>query len=197
MEEGPLLETLTRRLAECPADFLAEPCDRQSKGEVYVAAGVYDLIRELGGAPLTEKQLEAFEFRKAQAKEDRRRARVVLVACWLLYDNWFRYRGRFSAAAYEFLANNLNDVAAMVPAAAFVSDPDRREEMARLCLKALGVRPAGESQAQAEDRLTTLDSVVRARVVREAREAEARAQRIREEMARKAAEEAASVYGRE
>jgi hypothetical protein len=197
MEEGPLLETLTRRLAECPADFLAEPCDKQSKGDVYVAAVVYDLIRELGGAPLTEKQLEAFEFRKSQAKEDRRRARVVLVASWLLYDNWFRYRGRFASMAYEFLANKLNDVAATVPASAFVSDPDRREELTRLCLNALGLRPAGETEAQAEDRLTTLDSVERVRVVREAREAEARAQRIREEMARKAAEEAASVYGRE
>ena len=54
MEEGPLLETLTRRLAECPADFLAEPRDSSGKGAVYVAAVVYDLIRDLGGAPLTK-----------------------------------------------------------------------------------------------------------------------------------------------
>jgi len=197
MEEGPLLETLTRRLAECPADFLAEPSDRTSKGAVYVAAVVYDLIRELGGAPLTEEELKVFEFSTRHPKESRQRARVKLVACWLLYDNWFRYHGRFAHAAYKFLANKLNDVGTMVPASAFVSDPDRREELARLCLKALGLRPAGETEAQAEDRLTTLDSVERVRVVHEAREAEARAQRIREEMARKAAEEAASVYGRE
>jgi hypothetical protein len=64
-------------------------------------------------------------------------------------------------------------------------------------LRALDLRPAGESVVQAQDRLTTLDSVERVRVIKEARAAEERARKIREEMARKAAEEAAAAYGRE
>lgn len=195
-EEGPLLESLTRRLAECPADFLGAPRDRSDKGEVHVAAVVFDLLRELGGTPLTPPELAAFEFKRGDARTERR-LRVVLIAAWLLYDSWFRSRNRFAIQACTLLATGLSDAAAVVPPPSFVSDPDRREELARLCLKALGLRPAGETEAQAEDRLATLDSVERARVVRETRAAEERARQIREEMARKAAEEAAAVYGRE
>jgi hypothetical protein len=195
-EDGPLLETLTRRLAECPADFMAAPYGRGGKGNVYVAAVVFDLLRELGGAPLTAQQLDLFEFKRGNARSERY-LRVVLIAAWLLYDPWFRSRNQFASQAYEFLALGLDDVAALVPPPAFVSDADRREELARLCLNALGLRPAGETQSQAEDRLATLDSIERGRVVREARVAEARARQIREEMARKAAQEAAAVYGRE
>ena len=73
---------------------------------------------------------------------------------------------------------------------AFVTDPDRREELARLCLKALGLRPAGETIAQAEDRLATLNSVERESVRKATAAAEQRAQAIREAMARKAEDEA-------
>jgi hypothetical protein len=45
--------------------------------------------------------------------------------------------------------------------------------------------------------LMTLDSVERVKVIKAAREAEERARQVREEMARKAAEEAAATYGRE
>jgi hypothetical protein len=194
-EEGPQLETLTRRLAECPPDFMASVCDRNGKGDVVVAAVVFDLLREMGGAPLTSQQLEPFTFQRGDTRRERV-LRVVLIAAWLLYDPWFRSRNGFASAAYQFLTRGLDEIAAIVPPQAFVADADRREELSRLCLNALGLRPAGESDAQAEDRLSTLNSVERARVVREAR-AEERARQIREEMARKAAEEAAAVYGRE
>ena len=85
----------------------------------------------------------------------------------------------------------------MNPAPQLVSDPDRREELARLCLRALGLLPAGETAAQAQDRLTTLSTAERQRVIREAREAERRAQKIREAMVKKAAEEAAAKYMRD
>jgi hypothetical protein len=42
-EEGPLLETLTRRLSECPADFLAEP-RIGARGRVHVGAVISDLL---------------------------------------------------------------------------------------------------------------------------------------------------------
>ena len=48
--EGPRVERLTRRLAECPPDFLAEP-RVGGKGEVHTDAVVHDLILDLGGPP--------------------------------------------------------------------------------------------------------------------------------------------------
>ena len=42
----------------------------------------------------------------------------------------------------------------------FVSDPERREELVRWVLARLGLRPAGESEHQAADRLSALDSVL-------------------------------------
>jgi hypothetical protein len=196
-EEGPVLETLTRRLAECPNDFLSGPRDESGKGDIEVAAVVYDLLRELGGAPLTQQEASPFKLGSKHTRAEENRLRVALVACWLLHDSWFRSRRRFAQDAYRLLAAGLDGLAELVQAAQLVADADRREELARLCLKSLGLRPAGETEAQSEDRLATLDSVEMSRVVREARAAEERARKIREEMARKAAEEAASVYGRE
>jgi hypothetical protein len=196
-EEGPQLETLTRRLAECPADFLAEPRTLDGSGQVEVAAVVFDLLRDLGGRLLTRKEADGFKVANAKSKGERNHLRLVLIASWMLHDIWFRSRGQFAGPVLELLTKGLKNVAALVDSQKFVSDPDRREELARLCLKGLGLRPAGESLAQAQDRLTTLDSAERVRVVKAAREAEERARLIREEMARKAAEEAAANYGRE
>jgi hypothetical protein len=77
----------------------------------------------------------------------------------------------------------------------FVSDPDRREELVRFCLAQLELRPLGETQSQAADRLTTLDSAERHRVLRATAAAERRAREVREAMARKQAQESASRYG--
>jgi hypothetical protein len=196
-EEGPYLASLTRRLAECPSEFLAEPRTTQGAGQVEVAAVVFDLLRDLGGMPVTKESVTPFTVSNAKMKGERNHLRLVLITSWMLYDIWFRSRGMFAGPAYDLLNNGLREVAALVDAQKFVSDPDRREELARLCLKGLNLRPAGESIAQAQDRLTTLDSAERVRVVKAAREAEERARLIREEMARKAAEEAAANYGRE
>jgi hypothetical protein len=186
--EGPLLETLTRRLAECPADFLAEP------GTVRVAAVVSDVLRALGGAPLTPEQASAFQ--PVNPKAARNRLRLTLIACWLLRADWFCEQHQFAEAAHHFLRDELAD-AAVTPAPNFITDPDRREELARLCLKGLGLRPAGESLAQAQDRLTTLNSAERRRVMEATRAAEERAREIRRRMAEDAAREAEAKTKRE
>jgi hypothetical protein len=192
--EGPPIEALTRRLAECPADFLAAP-RIGGTGTVQVAAVVSDLLRDLGGAPLADWQTNPYVSR--QAKADRNRLSVVLVACWLLHDPWFRGEAQFAQAAGALLAAGLREAAEATPADKFVSDPDRREELARLCLRDLGLRPAGESIAEAQDRLTMLSAAERGRVVAAARQAEERAAAIREAMRQRAIEEANSKAMRE
>lgn len=67
----------------------------------------------------------------------------------------------------------------------------------RLCLQALDLRPWGETEIQALDRLNTVDSLERKRVMRESLAAHKRAEEIRQAMARKEAEEAASKMTRE
>ena len=55
----------------------------------------------------------------------------------------------------------------------------------------------GETPAQATDRLTMLDSAERLKVMRQTRDAEARARKIREQMAAEAARAAAARYSPE
>jgi hypothetical protein len=200
MIEGPLLETLTHRLAECPPDFLAEPRFGRA-GAIHVDAVVSDLLVSLAGAALTPKQAEA--FRQADAKKHRNLYALVLIACWLLYDDWFREKKNLgeaenlAEAARQFLSTGLTELAEVVKAPQCISDPDRREELSRLCLHRLGRYPAGETEAQAYDRLTTLNTTERQRVIAATRAAEKRAQEVREAMAKKAAEEAADKWSRE
>ncbi len=193
---GPGLETLTRRLAETPPDFLAEP-RIGAAGVVHVEAVVNDLVRALGGPALTAAEAAAFRAKAGEAKQRRRRLRAQLLGAWLLADPWFQGRG-LAAAGRAFLGGEaLAALAEAADAPKLIADADRREEFARLALQALDLRPAGENEAQAQDRLSTVSTVERRRVVRAAQAAEARAREIREAMARKAAEEAADKWTRE
>ncbi len=192
--EGPLLETLTRRLADCPAEFLAVPRAGET-GSVHVDAVVSDLLRDLGGEGLSAA--DARQFQPRNRKADRARLSLVLLAGWLLHDAWFRDRPGFAAPALQLLRDGLTELAATTAAAKFVSDPDRREELARVCLSQLGLRPAGETIAQAQDRLATLNAAERQRVIKAARQAEERAEKIRAAMKRQAEEEANAKAMRE
>ena len=191
--EGPALELLTRRLAETPADFLAEPRIGRA-GSVEVAAVVGDLLALLDGYP-TQGQIEP--FRAGEAALDRNRLCLVLLLCWLLADEWFRRDRPEAGAVVALLDERARELAAQTAAGRFVADPDRREELARLALAAFGARPAGESPAQAQDRLTQISSTERSRVMLAARAAEERARAVREALARKAAQESADKYTRE
>lgn len=228
--EGPPLEHLTHRLAECPPEFLEEP-RVGATGTVHVAAVVNDLLIALGkasgdlawtaqfmpgadpqhaltpesaaGTPSLMDRLisklsgSGSETGPAIQANERDWLRCVLVACWLLNDAWFRQQKNNADAARKFLTDELRELSKSTQATKLVGDPDRREELARLCLKALDFRPKGESAEQAQDRLATLNTTERMRLLKAVREAEKRAKEIREAMAKKAAEEAAAKYNRE
>jgi hypothetical protein len=177
---------LLHRLAECPPDFLLPP------GEIDVLALACDHFRALKVA-IPEKQ-----ERRALAVLPNELRRLLPIVLWLLRDTWFVARPQLADATWKLLQSDaLIKLAQLVRPEAVINDPDRREELVRLCLKGLGLTPEGESAAQAADRLTTLDSVERERVIRQTRQAEARAREVREAMVRKRAEEAAARYSRE
>lgn len=192
--EGPPLETLLRRLLETPAEFLAEPRIGR-RGEIDVGAVLWDTFRELGAAPLAEEDLSLFRPSGRGATKQRNRLRVSLITCWLLHESWFRGQSELAESTWQFFEESLPVLEQYLDADRLLNDPDRREELIRRLLCDVGLRPAGESPTQAADRLQTLNSAERQRVLREAAKAERRAQQIREAMARKAAQDAASRYG--
>jgi hypothetical protein len=76
----------------------------------------------------------------------------------------------------------------------FIRDPDRREELARVTLRALSLAPAGETKSQAADRLSTVDSIKRHEVLLAAKAAEERAAAVRKAMEEERSREAAARY---
>lgn len=190
--EGPPLAALLERVAETPKDFLAEP-RIGAAGQIHVDAVVGDLLVTLR-APVDTRELERFA---GKGPADRNLLAVVLLECWLLADPWFASAAPTKSELLVLLGDTAAELAAATSARKFVDDPDRREELVRVTLAAIGCRPAGESEAQAEDRLTSLSSAERARVVEAARAAEQRARQIREALRKKAAEESADKWTRE
>jgi hypothetical protein len=190
--EGPLLEALTHRLSECPPEFLLAPrIPNTSGGVIDVPALVADHFRALGRRAPVAADLAPLVAHEPSTSA---RLRLIAIATWLLHDPWFLAQADLGAKTWQLLLRGLNDLAAVVRPEAVVTDPDRREEFVRLCLKHLGLRPKDETLAQAADRLTTLDSVERDGVIRKTRDAEARARAIREKMAEEAARAASQRY---
>lgn len=194
---GPTVESLTRRLMDTPRDVLAEPLGAPG-GQIVVAAVVSDVLRLHGGTGLDTVTAAPFRLPPAPAVPPAavNRLRVVLIASWVLADPGLVAAQR-PEEVMAFLADGLQELADTVPSATLVADPDRREELARRCVQALGLVPDGETEAQASDRLATLDSAERARVLAATREAEQRAEEVRQAMHAAAAAEAAAKASRE
>lgn len=179
--EGPALEALQHRLADLPADFLAAPA---------TTALLHDLLRQRGAAP-DGAQLAAWQ------RQTRGEAPLLPVLCWLLAAPEFDALAPDPDALWRLLTDTGAQLAALAPVRKYLADPDRREELLRIALADLDLRPAGETAAQAQDRLSSISSIERARVLQAARATEARAREIREALARKAAQEGADKWARE
>lgn len=190
-QDGPPLEQLLRRLAATPAAFLGEPRVRTG-GHVVVEAVVFDTINDLGHR-MTADELDHFARRDPR---ERNWLRVVLIASWLVHEEPFR-QAQVGQRVLHWLTRDTRELSEVVVAGQFVSDPDRREELARRLLAALDWIPAGETAPQAADRLTTVDSVERARVLADTAVKRHRAQQVRKKMEEERAREAAARYSRE
>lgn len=190
---GPILESLTHRLAEIPVEFLAEP-RIGPYGTVSVAALVNDVLYRHGArAPAAALR----QFQGASAKADRNRLALVMIGAWLLADSWFDAQPPAQADLLHVFADALAELAAASAAHKFVNDPDRREELVRIVLARLHYRPAGETIEQAIDRLSSISGTERRRLLEASRAAEQRAREIRAALAKKAAEESADKWSRE
>ncbi len=172
---------LTRRLADTPQDFLADPM------AVAVPAVVSDVLLMSGGGALTATEAARFEVTEPRWR------RLVLVTCWLVADPGLLACGP-AALARWLTARELFTLSLLVTPLRFVQDADRREELARVTLRGLSLTPAGETPEQAADRLATVDSVKRQEVLIAAKVAEERAAAVRKAMDEERAREAAARY---
>lgn len=195
MISGPQITQLTRRLVETPEEFREAVSVGKSDG-IALPAVVGEVLQFMGMKTLPSERLLSLHIAKAD-KEKLNHLQLMLIGSWLLSDPWFANRSDLASAALDWLISDLVPMAAIVQAAQFVDDGDRREELARLCLKALGVTPAGETETLAQDRLMTISTVERRRVMEASRQAEERARQVREEMRRKAEQAAAAKGSRE
>lgn len=185
-EIGPNLHSLLHRLAETPTDFVVGP--------VSTAALVNDLLTRLG-QPLSATALKHFRADGASGTDNR--LALVRVVVWLLADEWFLKTPPTPEAVLQLLDPCVAELANEARTEKYVGDPDRREELVRLTLARLGLRPQGESEAQATDRLSAISSSERRRLLAASRETERRAREIREALVRKQAEESADKWTRE
>jgi hypothetical protein len=192
-KSGPILEALTHRLADTPSEFLNEP-RIGAAGMVFVPALVNDLLY-MHGARSPGAALGRFHGPNTNA--DRNRLALAMIAVWLLADEWFVAGTIAQNDLVRVLEQTVEELAAATPAHKFVTDPDRREELARTVLASLNCRPAGETAAQASDRLSALSGSERRRLLEASRAAERRAHAIREALAKKAADESADKWSRE
>lgn len=193
---GPNLHSLLHRLAETPADFIVAPAATPgtSPAPEITAALVNDLLTRLG-QPLAAATLKHFCADGASGTGNR--LALVRVVVWLLADEWFRQAPLAPEAVLQLLDPSVAELAREAQTAKYVGDPDRREELARMTLARLGLRPEDESDAQATDRLSAISSSERRRLVAASRETERRARAIREALVRKQAEESADKWSRE
>ena len=87
-----------------------------------------------------------------------------------------------------------HDLAPVRDPQTWVSSPEGREEAARAFLRAARLRPAGESDAVAEDRWSAVSTVEQRRVDREMAEEVRRSEELAKALAAKRAAEAAAQY---
>lgn len=196
---APPMAALLRHLADAPLDWLAPPEVGRSAG-VRVSALLADCFDALEAAALDEAEAKAGEGRDKDAIG---RLRLVMLSLWLLHEAELQatLRGRLDAtrrqALLDFLQRDLRQRADHLSAQRVMESNEGREELVRQLLHRLDLLPADESAATFNYRLKARDSIEQAQLVAIARAAEERARKLREAMARKAAEEAAMKYNRE
>jgi len=198
---GPPLEELIDHLILIPGEFTVNNLSSDAAGkQIYVPAIINDMLLDLGGTPLTDEEiLNHFPGKKNSKPDNINYFQIVSILCYIYEYKYFTEKKSGSEKIKSFLlSQKLIELSKAVRSADdFITDPDRREELCRAALDAAGYYPEGENEKYSMDRLTTLDSVERKKILTKTAEAQKRAKELKEAMMRQEAEEAASKMSRE
>ena len=185
------LSYLLKRISETPKEFfnpVVKKGKKIGKNEINLGAIVNDLIFDHGGNYMIISAIDSFFENKN--KDNLNYLKIVSILVYLFYDESFMIEKCDYKKIFGFLKSpKLKELSRIVDYREFLEDQERKEELARLALEALGFLPKGETQKKAKDRLTTLDSIERKKIMEKTRIAQEKARKLREALAKKKAEE--------
>lgn len=185
---------LVTHLRKCPDAFLVSS-DFFSKEGINSIALINDTYRMVSNDFLSNNFEIPSQFNVKYINDNHWRA--IHISTWLLSDQNFINNPGIKDKLYHFWFEELQLASEYVKFAEWINDEERAEEMVRLLLHCCEIIPNGESQDEATDKLSSLSSVDRHKVLKQSYEAHERIMNIRREMEEKKAREAANVYGRE
>ncbi len=82
------------------------------------------------------------------------------VVAWLLFDEWFQEHASIACRAWRWMrGDEVRELSRLVSPELFTSDMDRREELVRVLLASIDVRPAFETFELASVLLSNVDIV--------------------------------------
>ncbi|MDX1958111.1 MAG: hypothetical protein SFU98_06035 [Leptospiraceae bacterium] len=197
MQEGPELIELTNWLLNFPNEYKTPIWNSKGKadfatGQIHHYAIYGDMIRHVTGMYPTSNEFSS--ILNPKFLNSKNLLGLTLLASYLLFHPWFKDRKGLKVLIQKLINSKFVPYIDLVPWENFWKDSERREEFSRFCLFYLDFFPKGEDEKKALNRLLTVDSVERRRVILETKKAQERAQALREELARKEAEEAASKW---
>lgn len=209
-KEGPELNYLLHRMADCPQEFLNIPYIPKANSKEYLPpensvntlALLSDLISNLGGSRFTETEITEYRSKSAiHTQGGENFLKLVQICIYLFSDTRFDGKDGTLSKIKDFLqwetTSDLYKLSALVEPEKFITEAERREEIIRLCLSKIDFRPKGESEIQSKDRLNTISSIERARVLEETKKSAKKAEALRKKLEEQAAIEAASKMPRE
>lgn len=196
MDKGPSISYIDLRLSEIPPIFIDKP--EIIDGFTTTSIILSDLLYEIEDRPLSRIETDKF-FNSI--KSDINHLKIIQIICYILNDNWFRNYFKSNKnkinSIKSFLFTDLTEYSKINKAERFVYDGEGREELSRLLFKSLSLIPEGETETEAKDRLVSIDSIERKKVIELSKQSQKRIKELREALERKEAEEAASKMSRE
>lgn len=191
MIEVKELEYYLNLISKSPKEILDEKIF-EKPFELDLNALVKDLYFEFE-FKLEDWNSEKFDF---DPKKENNYCRIVLLICFFLSDKSFKNLN-LHFTKIKSLILSFKKISDLIPIKNFLYDMERKEEFIRLNLNSLGLILKNETIAKFQDRLKSIDSIERQNMFEESKKLRERARLLKEEMARKEAEEAASKMNRE
>ncbi|KAF2506937.1 hypothetical protein EYY60_20705 [Flavobacterium zhairuonense] len=185
---------LVAHLRKCPDSYLRSS-DFFEEGGLNSLALIADTYRIVSNNFLKKdfKNPSNFDLKLV----DDNHWRAIHISTWLLCHPDFVNNPQIENKLHQFWFEELLKTTVYVKHNEWISDDERAEEMVRLLLYCCEIIPYGENHNEAADKLSSINSEERYRVLKESYEAHERIMRIQREMAEQKAREAANVYGRE